>query len=283
MKSIPVHTLRNSNKLGLMVHHTNNLKLAEDESTKSAHRDDHYIFFFIEDGSASIMVDFEEVYICSRALYYILPGQVHHRIKDEHATGWFMAIDSTLMPKDYRPVFESHLLLQQPCCLNTHQYQQCQTLLQLIYQQYIVEEQSNFHINLLQSLVSAFLSMAAGAYSLNTAQPLKLSRPLQIAHDFKALLRLNIKFIKSPSDYAARMHISETYLNEVLKKVTGFSVSYWILNEIMLEAKRLLYYSELTVKEIAHQLGYEDHTYFSRLFKKANQLTPLSFRKAYRE
>ena len=51
----------------------------------------------------------------------------------------------------------------------------------------------------------------------------------------------------------------------------------------MLEAKRLLYYSEQNVKEIAHALGYDDHAYFSRLFKKSESVTPLSFRAAYRK
>ena len=53
--------------------------------------------------------------------------------------------------------------------------------------------------------------------------------------------------------------------------------------EIMLEAKRLLYHSNCSVKEIAHELGYEDHTYFSRLFKKTVGDTPGEFRRHYRE
>jgi len=68
-----------------------------------------------------------------------------------------------------------------------------------------------------------------------------------------------------------------------LKKTTGLSVSYWILNEVMLEARRLLYYSQLNVKEITHKLGYDDPAYFSRLFKKATNTTPLAFRERYRK
>jgi len=79
------------------------------------------------------------------------------------------------------------------------------------------------------------------------------------------------------------LNVSETYLNEALKKVTGLSVSYWIQQEVLLEAKRLLYYSEMNVKEIAHTLGYTDHTYFSRLFKKTEGTTPLLFRTHYRK
>ena len=101
--------------------------------------------------------------------------------------------------------------------------------------------------------------------------------------DFKLLLSENFLVEKSPTAYAEMLNISGSYLNEALSKVTGLSVSYWITHEVMLEAKRLLYYTQLTVKEIAHQLGYEDHTYFSRIFKNTEGKTPLAFRDDYRK
>lgn len=79
------------------------------------------------------------------------------------------------------------------------------------------------------------------------------------------------------------LNVSESYLNEALKKTTGFPVSYWILHEVMLEARRMLYYTELNVKQIARGLGYPDPAYFSRLFSKAAGLTPLAFRQQYRK
>lgn len=50
-----------------------------------------------------------------------------------------------------------------------------------------------------------------------------------------------------------------------------------------MEAKRLLYYSQLTVKEIAHDLGYEDHSYFSRMFRKVTGVSAITFRDQYRK
>ncbi|RZK91689.1 MAG: AraC family transcriptional regulator, partial [Hymenobacter sp.] len=68
-------------------------------------------------------------------------------------------------------------------------------------------------------------------------------------------------------------------LNAMLKQETGFSVSYWISHAIVLEAKRLLAYSTLDVKEIAALLGYADGPYFSRLFKKQAGVSPGAFRR----
>ena len=89
--------------------------------------------------------------------------------------------------------------------------------------------------------------------------------------------------MKSPGAYAAALNISTSYLNEAVKDTTGLPVSYWIQQEVVIEAKRLLYYTDKTVKEIAYELGFDDHAYFSRLFVKAEGITALTFRKQYRE
>ena len=106
---------------------------------------------------------------------------------------------------------------------------------------------------------------------------------MQLRSQFKNLLTNEIREVKSPEAYAAKLNISEAYLSETLKKTTGFPPSYWIQQEVVMEAKRLLYHSDLTVKEISHALGYTDHSYFSRLFTKITGISALTFRKQYRK
>lgn len=283
MKDIPVHQLKERVNTGLEIRRF----VAGEEPKKyenlGAHRDDHYIFFVIEEGAASLMIDFHELSFSSSTLYYILPGQVHHRIRNEVGCGWFIAIDSLLISPDYRNVFESKLQLQQPYVLNEPQLKLCTGILSLMREKYEEESPAPFYLQIVHSLLQSFIGIAAGCFSDSDKEQNLFSRPGQLAQQFKKLLTINIRQIKSPSAYAAMLHVSETYLNEALKKVTGFSVSYWIQQEIVLEAKRLLYYSEMNVKEIAHSLGYEDHTYFSRLFKKVEGTTPLLFRSDYRK
>lgn len=283
MKDIPVHQLKERVNTGLEIRRFVAGEVPKKYENLGAHRDDHYIFFVIEDGAASLMIDFHELSFSSSTLYYILPGQVHHRIRNEVGCGWFIAIDSLLISPDYRNVFESRLQLQQPYLLNEVQLKLCTGILSLMCEKYQEENPGPFYLQVVHSLLQSFVGIAAGCYSDFDKQHNLLSRPDQLAQQFKKLLLTNIRQIKSPSAYAAMLHVSETYLNEALKKVTGFSVSYWIQQEIVLEAKRLLYYSEMNVKEIAHALGYEDHTYFSRLFKKVEGTTPLLFKSDYRK
>jgi len=284
MKDIPVHQLQDRVGTGLEMRHFVPHEVPNDMAVHmGAHRDDHYIFFLMISGNSSLMIDFHELRLPGSSLYYILPGQVHHRLNATEAEGWFIAVDTLLIPPDYRDVFESQLLLQQPFALANKQLRQCHNLLQLIDEKYREDNLDAFNMPVVHSLLQSFLGIAAGGFSSLHGSRLGLSRPAQLSQGFKKLLLKNVRSIKSPSAYAAMLHVSESYLNESLKKITGFSVSYWIQQEVVLEAKRLLYYSHLNVKEITHTLGYDDPAYFSRVFSSVTGITPLSFRASYRK
>lgn len=283
MNHIPIHRLYDRASIGLEIHHANHKFLKSDQETLQAHRDDHYIFFIIEEGEAGMMIDFAEIHFRELMVYYVLPGQVHHRLSYASGKGWFIAVDALLVPAEYRSIFENNLFLQQPRIPESFAYRQCLTAVRLLYAHYRGNPDDALYLSLLHSLLNSFLGLIAREYAQPESNGLPGSRPTQIARQFKQLLAGNVLTLKQPAAYADMLHITESYLNEVLKKVTGFSVTYWVLNAVMLEAKRLLYYTELNVKEVAYSLGYEDHTYFSRLFKKTVQLTPLEFRGIYRK
>ncbi|ANF52236.1 hypothetical protein A0O34_17680 [Chryseobacterium glaciei] len=104
----------------------------------------------------------------------------------------------------------------------------------------------------------------------------------RISSNFKKLIFQN-NFLESPSFFAKKLNISTSHLNDCVNSNTGKSVTYWLQNAMIVEAQRLLYYTDNDVKEIAYNLGFEDHSYFSRLFKKISNETPLSFRRKFRE
>jgi AraC-like DNA-binding protein len=119
---------------------------------------------------------------------------------------------------------------------------------------------------------------------LSLAKPLeKLNRSEQISKSFKSLLDSNFATQKSPSEYAKTLNISASYLNECVNNSTGQPSSYHIQQRIILEAKRLLFHTDKSVKEIANELGYKDYSYFSRLFSKITGMPALSFRSQNRK
>ncbi|MBB6107664.1 AraC-type DNA-binding protein [Mucilaginibacter lappiensis] len=284
MTNIPLHLLADRTNLGLYLKYFKKGEVVvDDEAILSAHRDDHYMFFLLENGSGSVMIDFIDMPLPEHSLYYILPTQVHQRIKNYAADGWVIAVDTALIPPECRTVFESTLILQQPHVLNAAYLQQFRDLLALLFVKYMEDNAGPFYILAIHSLLQSFFAIAATCYNGDADMNLKVSRPVQLKSQFKDLLTTEIRTVKSPAAFAAKLNVSEAYLSEILKKTTGFPPSYWIQQEVIMEAKRLLYYSDLTVKEIAHTLGYTDHSYFSRLFSKITGTSAIAFRDQYRK
>jgi AraC family transcriptional activator of pobA len=96
---------------------------------------------------------------------------------------------------------------------------------------------------------------------------------------FKELIYAHIKLQHQVNYYASMLNVTPNHLNKSIKSVTGKSATKWIEESILLEAKYLLYQTNLSVNEIAMQVGHYDQSYFSRIFKKNEGVTPIQYRK----
>lgn len=102
---------------------------------------------------------------------------------------------------------------------------------------------------------------------------------INITNRFKELVFTNIRTRHLVTDYATLLNISPNHLNKSVKAVTAKSPARWIDEAIVLEAKVLLSQSDLTISEVAQEVGFEDQSYFTRLFKKYEGITPTDFRR----
>ena len=82
------------------------------------------------------------------------------------------------------------------------------------------------------------------------------------------------------SHYAELLSIHPNHLNAITKRITGNTAKQIIQNKILHIAKSLLLQTELSIKEIAYKLGYEETAHFNNFFKKATDTSPLQFRQA---
>lgn len=282
MNNIPIHQLQDRTDHGFLLVRFNPEQIDHKRSDDlGAHRDDHYIFFIMLEGSGSTIVDFEEKVVHANQFYYILPEQVHYRIKGTKANGWYIAVDPSLVDPSCRNTFESWLGFQEPVDLPPNHTRDFDQLLDILHRKINNQPQDGVNLEILYALLRSFFVMAASSIQIMGHSDAS-SRPADLSFQFKRLLNNNIRKYKSPSDYAKMLHISESYLNESLKKYTGSPVSFWIKYNLILEAKRLLYFSNLNVKQIANDLGFEDHSYFSRFFSKETGMTALSFRNKFK-
>lgn len=137
-------------------------------------------------------------------------------------------------------------------------------------------ETGSTNLEIIQSyLITLLFEINKNAVKTNKS----LTAATTLTTKFKELIYLHIKTRHQVSYYASMLSITPNHLNKSIKSVTGKSATKWIDETILLEAKYLLYQTNLTINEIAMQVGHYDQSYFSRIFKKHEGITPIEYRK----
>ncbi|MBD5183661.1 MAG: AraC family transcriptional regulator [Bacteroidales bacterium] len=244
-----------------------------------AHIDDCYTVILITKGSGTMDVDFHTVAMSEGELGIIAPGQVHSDICIEECEFWMLRMSPDMMDNDYRSQIDDYSLTGKPIQLTKDIKTMICDVMELLSRLIASMNGSQY----MKGVVFNMLNVVLGIITprIFSRQPQSRLRTTEITVKFKQMLPQFVRLQKRPSFYANQLCISEVYLNEAVKKTTGMTPSEWIGNAIILEAKRLLQLTSLTVKEIAHELGFDDHAYFSRLFKKHTAITPLEFRNKF--
>jgi len=242
------------------------------------HRHDFYYCVLLDKGK--IEVDFKKVRLSDLTLFLSYPGQVHQINSAKMERGWFLAFDPSILSEQLKHILDQCLseVIQIP--LSPEQSADFNSHISYLYKVYNNSGQL-FQQPVIHSLATAFVYQIASIYlTIEKFSLIKYpTRSIEITKKFMQILRHNYKALKKPFEYAAKMNITATYLNDTIRTVTGFTVTYFIQQELMREAQRLLYYSDISVKEVAYALGYEDDKYFNRLFSKIIGVSPGVFRK----
>lgn len=240
------------------------------------HIDDCYTMILITKGCGSADIDLHTVPMSQGQLGIIAPGQIHSNINIKECELWMLRMSPEMMNDDYRYQLDEYAMTGNPVMLP-------EETIVLLCEALEFLSKLMASMNDRQPMKSVLFNMLNVVLGIITPRILngQAKSPLrstEITVKFKQMLPKFVRRQKKPSFYANELCISEVYLNEVVKKTTGMTPSGWINVAILLEAKRMIRSTTLTVKEIAHNLGFEDHAYFSRLFKKNTNMTPLEFR-----
>jgi AraC family transcriptional activator of pobA len=182
-------------------------------------------------------------------------------------TGWLVAANSIVISKALTTFFDEQTRIV-PLSVDyllaerlTHTVKALQASCKLV--------DRSFSKAIIFHLVSAYAGFITDAYRTADARYSgKTGRPFDITRSFLKMVRENHTELKRPAHYADKLAISTVYLNECVKFVTGMAVTHWVIQERILEAKRLLFHSQLSIKEIALRLGYADDAYFLESFRK---------------
>lgn len=162
--------------------------------------------------------------------------------------------------------------------LDDHAQHKLQLLLNIFIEELNTRDniQNDMLLMLLKRLIIVITKLARSEYIPD--QKLHDER-LDIFRKYNLLVEANFRTEHSVNYYARRLNKSPKTLSNIFALYNQKTPIQMIQARIIIEAKRLLYYTDRSVKQITYELGFEDAAYFSNFFKRHTSLSPLDFRK----
>jgi AraC family transcriptional activator of pobA len=279
--TIPVQSLNKEFEKGIAVGRMSSGNFRSPDEAQHSHRHDFHIFILQIKGTSFYEIDFEKRQLNKSAILYIHPNQVHRFVNVKNADFYLLAISNDNLNAAYLKMLDdltpaqSLTLPADDLAVFIQSISLCTTLFE--------RKADKPQLSLLRDSCNTFVGLFVSQYAGQLKPVEGFSRFEEINRAFKLALDKHFIEYKRPSDYAGILNISASYLNECVRNITGFPVSYHIQQRVILEARRLLYHSGKSVKEIADELGYDDYPYFCRLFTKVTGMTALVFRNKNRD
>ncbi len=253
------------------------------------HRHDYYTIIFFEKGEGTHIVDFTEYKIEDNTIYFIVPGQMHQVMPTSEPKGWTMKftdeflISNSISDKLINGIYLFNEFGQSPP-LSINEIQKSVYLNIISQIDYFSESLESYTQEAVGALMKLFFIQSNNHCSLQkNDNPQLLETTNQLLHLFKQLLNKHYTSMHMVSDYASKLNVTADYLNKTVKSITGKSAKDHIQSKIIIEAKRSLLFSEISSKELAYELGFEESAHFNNFFKKITAQTPSEFRALARQ
>lgn len=248
------------------------------------HRHDCYQIVWVEQGTGYHVIDSVRYEVKPRTLFFMSPGQIHDFVLSGDTLGCTI---------NFSPEFFA-LQLQNKNALNEIPIYDLENSVQALY---LDEAKAASVMETLDAMDEEYYSdqigwqdmirchlyillMKASRMADSDFNVAPASRGLLLTRRFKALLEQQFNSIQDIGEYARLLRVNERALNEAVRRATGTTAAKMIRERVMLEAKRMLLHSEVSVAQVADRLAFEDPAYFSRCFKKHTGRSPIEFRQS---
>jgi AraC family transcriptional activator of pobA len=249
------------------------------------HRKDYYFWAFVKQGNSRHWIDMTPYTIKPNTLYFTIPHQVH--LKEEAKPLTAISVGFT---EEFLAIEENSFLRQLPIIKNQSNGHELilsdadvlfvEDTLEKIYQENLAHD--TWQLGMVMGYMRILMIYLSRLYTQQFNDAEAASDGLLLK---RYLSKIDENYLEhhEVSAYADMLNISAGHLSEVVKEQSGKPAIMHIHDRLVLETKRLLFYTDQSVKEIAYKLGFEDASYFNRFFKRLVGDTPVSYRTAIRE
>ncbi|HEV7350079.1 AraC family transcriptional regulator [Telluribacter sp.] len=258
--------------------------------TNAPHRHSYYEILFFEEGQGFHEVDFRTYPVSAPSVHFLPPGKVHLLTPTSDCRGYIMAFSEGFysfygtpqsVPLSQVPFFQSGV--HEPVLsLNEETKRYLQYLLENMVGDLLEGSAEN------SAILGSYLHIFLQKCQRLTTRPPDLSapsatHPSDLTGRFREMVEKNFREMHEVQQYATALDVTPDYLSKIVKKSVGVSAGEYILDKLLLEAKRLLVFTQMSSKEISYHIHIEDPSYFGRIFKRKTGLTPNEYRISVRK
>jgi len=247
---------------------------------ENSHGHTFYLLVLFTKGTGIHKIDLQQFKIERGSLFVLQPGQVHSWKLSDAIEGYIIFYSQEL----YNLYFGTKKIQDYPFYepsknrseikLNESDLKDIEIYFKLLIQENL--EEKTRKLDKLLNLIDSIHIEISRKHFMETTY--KLSSYRQKIEVFNALLNENYRLEKSPSFYASKMNITLKHLNRICKSILNKTVTELITQKIVFESKRKLTFTNRSISEIAEDLGFENNSYFTKVFKKQTGITPSEFK-----
>jgi AraC-like DNA-binding protein/mannose-6-phosphate isomerase-like protein (cupin superfamily) len=253
-------------------------------SVKYPHRHDFFEVLYLSKGSGFHIIDGNKYEIQPPCVFFMSPGQAHKIEFSNDIEGYififtseFYLINQTNQNRLIEfPFFFTIRQENRPLMLESKQDVQ---FLETLFKKGIaeIEKREKFSVDLLRSVLDLVLTSCAVLYKPDE-NLLPKGKGNIVVKKFLQLVEENYQNNLTVNEYADKLSITPNHLTQTVNQLTGKTSSQIIKAKQVLEIKRLLVHTNLSVTEIAGQLNFPDQSYFTKFFKRETGISPLQYR-----
>jgi AraC family transcriptional activator of pobA len=250
---------------------------------ETPHRHSYFVIIWVKKGSGIHFIDVDKYNIEDNTVYCLTPGQIHLLKANEPADGYVISFTAeflSLQEDNFNLLFNTGLFYTFSHSPVIRVSEEMEIDMKEIVEK-MMKEYANFFLlraEILRGFLKIFLIYLTRQFE-GADSSAQQSKNVELTRRFLTLLEKQFMTKKMVTDYAEQLAVTPNYLNEVVKKVSGFPASHHIQQRIVLEAKRQAAYSDVSMKEIAYHLGFDDVAHFSKFFKNVSGASFTDFRK----
>jgi AraC family transcriptional activator of pobA len=247
------------------------LRENKSEEHQMPHRHEHIEIVWVREGNGCLDIDLKKHQVGNNTLYCILPGQLHQLELADTIDGYIISFPDQMSNggnDDFELLYRSglfHLLMSSPGIrMESETAAEVDEIIKRLH-----KELSNGYLlrrEIIKRYTSIFLIYLARQFD-GALQVSVQTKNVRLVKSFISLVEKKYISCKLVKDYASELAVTPNYLNEIVKRISGYSAGYHIRQRVVLEAKRRAAYSDVSMKEIAYHLGFDDIAHFSKFFK----------------